>query len=120
VEVGDGTATIFSTLRLTWLDPRLAWSITETTCANTITVFTGHDVETTQIWVPDFDLVNQIEGVQAMPASTATVYSDGTVVWQRSGDIQAFCAFTGLATIPFDYGDNKINRLLFYLPRDFG
>ena len=74
VEVGDGTATIFSTLRLTWLDPRLAWSITETTCANTITVFTGHDVETTQIWVPDFDLVNQIEGVQAMPVSTATVY----------------------------------------------
>jgi len=31
-----------------------------------------------------------------------TVYSDGTVLWTRSGGITAFCSFMGLGTIPYD------------------
>lgn len=39
------------------------------------------------------------------------LYSDGTVVWQRSGGIQAFCSFTGLATIPFDVSMKTVERM---------
>ena len=52
--------------------------------------------------IPDFDLLNQIDGVQGLPDFKANVYSDGTVIWRVAGGIQAFCAFTGLANIPYD------------------
>jgi hypothetical protein len=51
---------------------------------------------------PDFDLRNQIEGVQTWPDVQATIYSDGTVLWIRSGSLRAFCSFKGLAEISFD------------------
>ena len=52
--------------------------------------------------MPDFDLLNQVEGLQDAPDFKATIYSDGTVVWDVAGGLKAFCAFTGLSTIPFD------------------
>jgi hypothetical protein len=52
--------------------------------------------------VPDFDLKNQIEGMQSMPDYKANIYSDGTVEWTVTGGVEAFCAFNGLASIPFD------------------
>jgi hypothetical protein len=58
--------------------------------------------ESTSIWVPDFDLLNQIEGIQHMPNTKAVVYSDGTVQWLLSGGLMTFCAFRGLGQIPFD------------------
>jgi len=40
--------------------------------------------------------------VQTWPDVQATIFSDGTVQWIRSGGIEAFCSFTGLSKIPFD------------------
>lgn len=67
-----------------------------------VTNWIRKDVETATIWLPDLNLLNQIEGTQSMPNSQAVVYADGTVLWDLSGGLQAFCAFTGLAKIPFD------------------
>jgi len=103
VNVEAGTASIFLTIFMSWTDPRLAWNVADyDTCSNVIDVFTGHEVGKTFIWVPDFDLLNQIEGIQSLPDFKANVYSDGTVSWVMNGGIQAFCAFSGLANIPFD------------------
>ena len=75
IEIEEGTATIFVSIVLKWIDPRLAWDITKNdTCSNYINVFTGYDIETTQIWVPDFDVINKIEGVKSMPSFKATVF----------------------------------------------
>ncbi len=52
--------------------------------------------------MPDFDLLNQIDGVQSAPQTKASIYSDGTVRWTIGGGLKAFCAFGGLANIPFD------------------
>ena len=103
IEVEDGTATIFVSITLKWKDERLKWTVDDyDTCSNIINVWTGHDIETTSIWVPNFELLNRIEGVQEIEASKATVYSDGSVVWTMTGGLKTFCAFTGLANIPFD------------------
>ena len=104
IDVEDGTASIFITLVNTWNDPRLAWTVNNDngTCASKVTVWSGHEAEETTIWVPDFDLLNQIEGVQTWNDIQARVYSDGTVEWIRAGGIKAFCSFKGLAMIPFD------------------
>jgi hypothetical protein len=40
--------------------------------------------ETTSIWIPDYDLLNQVESVQGFAASQAIVNSDGTVTWGHS------------------------------------
>jgi hypothetical protein len=40
--------------------------------------------ETTSIWIPDFDLINQVESVHEFVASHAVVDSDGTVTWGHS------------------------------------
>jgi hypothetical protein len=54
------------------------------------------------IQVPDFDIKNQVDGFQATPDFKATIHSDGTVHWAIAGGMKVFCAFTGLASIPFD------------------
>jgi len=59
-------------------------------------------LEKTSIWIPDMNLLNQIEGIQSMPDTKASVHSDGTVVWIVNGGLKAFCGFRGLASIPFD------------------
>ena len=42
IEVSLGTATIFMTVELKWVDPRLAWDVVNgDTCTNVIDVFTG-------------------------------------------------------------------------------
>lgn len=103
VDVMTGSATILVTLILKWKDPRLAWTIdSNSICADFVNIWAGYDIETTSIWVPDFDLYNIIEGFQGMPAAMATIYYDGSVSWQRSGSITAMCSYTGLGNIPFD------------------
>ena len=62
----------------------------------------SQEVEKTYIWIPDFQLYNEIDGMQTMPEYKAHVYADGTVTWSISGGVTAFCAFRNLANIPFD------------------
>lgn len=99
----DGTVNIFVWLHLTWNDPRLAWDIDDTNCTASISVRASLDMEQTEIYVPDVDLLNQASGgVQQFPDALATVYHDGTVVWKRNGGLKGFCSFTGLDRFPFD------------------
>ena len=49
-----------------------------------------------------FDLINKRKGVQDFPDSIATVYFDGTVVWERAGYLVPQCTFVGLEKMPFD------------------
>lgn len=102
IDVEAGTASIFATFTLNWKDARLAWTMDDQLCADHINVFTGHDQEVTNIWVPEFDLLNQHQGVQGFRNKQATIYSDGSVKWIRTGPITAMCQYKGLAAIPFD------------------
>jgi hypothetical protein len=97
-----GTVTVFVWLSLTWNDPRLAWEINGANCTTSITARASMDMDQTEIYVPEIDLLNQVSGVQNFPNAMATVYNDGTVVWRRNGGLQAFCFFTGLNRFPFD------------------
>jgi hypothetical protein len=72
-----------------------------TRCFQT-TVRASPDVEKTQIWVPDYDLLNRIKGVRTLDETLATVYADGTVSWYRLGGLKVLCAFTGLERFPYD------------------
>jgi hypothetical protein len=102
IDVQAGTGEIFVWVDLLWVDPRLAWSVGPQDCASLVTVRASLDVEKTEIWVPDFDLYNQVRGVSELPEAMAEVYPDGTVLWRRNGPLNAICQFSGLAQIPFD------------------
>mmetsp|Transcript_22516 Transcript_22516/g.48942 ORF Transcript_22516/g.48942 Transcript_22516/m.48942 type:complete len:408 (-) Transcript_22516:1144-2367(-) len=103
IDVMSGRATIQITVTLKWKDPRLSWTIdSETTCADYIDLWTGYTNQDTLIWVPDIDLLNQVEGFQQFSKSLARVSADGSVEWLVFGMITASCSFKGLANIPFD------------------
>ncbi|CAB9509675.1 receptor subunit alpha-type acr-16 [Seminavis robusta] len=102
IDVQAGTAKILCSLHLVWKDERLKWDLEEDTCAGYVSLWSGSDREKTEIWVPDIDLYNQVQGVQTFPDTSALVYNDGSVIWNRLGGITAFCQFSGLSQIPFD------------------
>eukprot|EP00536_Pseudo-nitzschia_multiseries_P011641 jgi/Psemu1/289819/fgenesh1_pg.407_\ len=103
IDEEKGSLSVVFNITLAWTDPRLAWEITPETCSDVTTVYTGHDTETTSIWVPPFNLLNRIEGTEALPSGRkATVNSDGRVVLMFEGRMEAFCNFKGLANIPYD------------------
>jgi hypothetical protein len=102
IDVQSGEGEIFVWLYLSWVDPRLAWTQGPEGCSDVVSVRASLDVEKTEIWVPDFDLYNQVRGVQGFPDAMADVYSDGTVLWVRNGGLRAICQFIGLSQIPFD------------------
>ena len=49
-----------------------------------------------------FDLIYKISGTQSFDDSMATVFSDGTVYWNRAGSLTPQCHFVGLEKMPFD------------------
>mmetsp|Transcript_26924 Transcript_26924/g.63238 ORF Transcript_26924/g.63238 Transcript_26924/m.63238 type:complete len:134 (-) Transcript_26924:78-479(-) len=60
------------------------------------------DIETATIWVPPFDLLNRINGIQGLSDVKALVHTDGTVLWTLKGALKSHCLFKGLGAIPFD------------------
>eukprot|EP00536_Pseudo-nitzschia_multiseries_P017794 jgi/Psemu1/264518/estExt_Genewise1Plus.C_18160005 len=103
IDVMTGSATILVTVEMWWKDPRLTWTIDrDTNCVDYVDLWTGYNVQDTTIWVPDFDLLNQVQGIQEFSTSLARVSRDGIVSWKVFGSITATCAFKGLANIPFD------------------
>lgn len=102
INVVSGTATVGVTINLKWKDPRLAWAIDGTMCADYINLWTGYGNKDALMWVPDFDLLNRKNGLQGLPSQLATLSNDGTVNMVISGPITAMCQFTGLSSIPFD------------------
>ena len=103
VDVQNGSGEMLISLLLTWKDPRLQWNLDANHCTSYIGAWAASvDPQNTNIWVPDFDLYNKIEGIQEFPDIMARVYNDGTVVWRTNGSLKVICQFTGLAKIPFD------------------
>jgi len=114
-----GYSNVLSTIYLTWKDDRLKWDIDDDKCTYFIPVRASYDAELTEIWVPDLDLLNRIDGLSNFRDEQALVGNDGTVYWLRSGTLRAFCQFTGLAKIPYDtigcqfiFGPGEANRFL--------
>ncbi|CAB9516021.1 Neuronal acetylcholine receptor subunit alpha [Seminavis robusta] len=102
IDVQTGTARIMMSLLMEWKDARLTWEPTEDTCAGSVALWAGYEKEKTEVWVPDIDMYNQVEGLQTMPDTLALVNSNGMVSWRRNGGVTVFCQFTGLSQIPFD------------------
>ena len=117
LDVRSATVEIFVWIHLNWTDPQLAWdrrsNTTVTTpdgqevdgdphCATSVTARASLDAETSEIWVPDFDLYNQATGVQNLPEASAVVRPDGHVYWRRNGGIRALCFLEGLRKFPYD------------------
>jgi len=102
IDVKLSTASMFVFLSLNWFDPRLAWNRTHEHCTSTMSVKASINRELTQIWVPDFDLLNRIEGVQSWSEIEAEVRFDGMVLWKRAGVLDIGCTFKGLRKMPFD------------------
>ncbi|VEU38808.1 unnamed protein product [Pseudo-nitzschia multistriata] len=103
IDTAENTAKISLQVSFTWVDPRLKWDIVDNdTCSNKIDVFSGHEIEQTMIWIPDYDLLNGIEGIRSMPTRKVQVTSSGRVQMDMFGGIEAFCPMSGLANIPFD------------------
>jgi hypothetical protein len=53
IDVVSGTATVLASINMKWKDPRLAWTIDETNCADMINLWTGYNNEDTVIWGKD-------------------------------------------------------------------
>ena len=102
INIKESTASIIAELGLKWKDPRLAWNISGDFCQPQIKVKASESPETTEIWVPDFNLINRVLGVESWNEVMAFVNFDGTVTWLRSGMLQAFCSFQGMGQIPFE------------------
>jgi len=122
INLAESSVELFVDITLSWKDPRLAWNLTSDNCATSILERASLDTELTKIWVPSMDLLNREEGVQSFADVPAKVYYDGTVVWKRSGKIQAFCSFVGLRGLPYDelgcqflFGDDANQKVSYNL-----
>ena len=115
VNIKESTVSSFFGVGLKWRDPRLAWNISGDFCQAQIKVKASENPETTEIWVPDFDLINRNAGIREFNEANAFVNSDGTVTWLRSGMLEAFCSFQGMAQIPFD----KLGCQMIFGSKDF-
>ena len=102
VNIQDSTASFALTVQLLWNDPRLAWNTSEVPLPY-MPVRASNDAEQTQVWVPDFDLYNQVDGGLGIFADKAAlVNSEGWVLWRRMGTLKVLCTFSGLERMPFD------------------
>jgi len=126
ISLAQSTVELVVEITLSWNDPQLAWDLTSDNCATSTLMRASLDKQLTDIWVPEFDLINREIGVQSFAETPATVYSDGTVVWNRSGQIKAFCSFVGLRRLPYDelgcqflFGD-LTNAKIYYNAVDLG
>ncbi len=91
--------------RTKWVDERLSWDPAEFGNITTLP-FLGEavtDPETNEIWLPDLQPYNAIEGtVSTLEPAIASVSSDGSVFWSRPGMFDIMCKFSGLVAFPFD------------------
>ena len=108
ISESKGSIEFFGWLVLAWHDPRLAWDY-DPSPNGTCTVLPVNaraekqqGLKDSEIWVPEFDLMNQISGVSGMTGQLARVTNDGNVTWFRQGRLKAICQMVQLGRIPFD------------------
>ena len=92
-------------VRLVWVDPRLRWDPADYGGLDRTWFWVGDGTggETTEIWTPDIELWNAVEGLGASLEPTyAKVNPDGRVWWGRPGHLRPNCKFEGMDAFPFD------------------
>ena len=108
ISEAKGVMEAFVHLYLKWNDPRLAWEYDPSPDGACTALPVSYRTEMQQglkdseIWVPEFDLYNQISGVKGMGGVLSTVDMDGNVTWFRQGSIKAICQMENLGEIPFE------------------
>ena len=100
----QGMARVAIGVNLRWRDERLAWSPEEMGGCVSTSTYASLDAEKTSIWVPDFDLINQMGGgLHSFSDRYAEVFANGEINWFRyGGSFEAICGFTGLERFPYD------------------
>ena len=100
----QGMARVAIGVNLRWRDERLAWSPEEMGGCVSASTYASLDAEKTKIWIPDFDLINQMGGgLHSFSDRYAEVFANGEVNWFRyGGSFEAICGFTGLERFPYD------------------
>ncbi|XP_064629772.1 neuronal acetylcholine receptor subunit alpha-7-like [Lineus longissimus] len=89
---------IHAWLKMVWKDPRLAWDPAK---YGGVKVLRASD---RRVWKPDIELYNSAEDSRLFPQDNhihVVIYSDGTVLWIPTRELQAKCAMD-LRRFPFD------------------
>ncbi|CAJ1376545.1 unnamed protein product [Effrenium voratum] len=93
-------------VRLSWVDQRLSWDPADYGNITQVVFRAGGltDAENSEIWVPDIELYNAKDGIQAtLEKAAASVTSSGSVFWSRPGMLDTtMCKFSGLVAFPLD------------------
>lgn len=101
IDIKSSSISLLVAIELNWYDDRLSWEPFIGGC-HRVSYRASIDAEITEIWVPEIELLNQVEGIQTLPEAHASVYFDGHVSWRRTGVLKASCALTGVEDFPFD------------------
>ena len=127
VDVKINSMTLSVSLELIWYDIGLAFEPFIGGCHH-ISFRASLDAELTEIWVPQIELLNLIDGVNTLPDAFASVRYDGRVTWRRSGILQSTCELTGIRDFPYDktscyleFGETKdpiLNRVNYFFNED--
>lgn len=105
VDPAQGMMSLRTNLVLEWTDKRLSWNPDDYGGVPEVyfNAHGVHDLELTQIWTPDLVLLNSVDGeTTSFVPSLAKVKDDGSVQWNRKGDVHVLCRFSGLSAFPFD------------------
>jgi len=101
VDVKINSMTLSVSLELIWYDIGLAFEPFIGGCHH-ISFRASLDAELTEIWVPQIELLNLIDGVNTLPDAFASVRYDGRVTWRRTGILQSTCELNGIRDFPYD------------------
>lgn len=102
IQIGQSTMDVSAWLRLSWVDPRLAWDPADYGGVNQ-TVFYSEPVENeAEIWMPDLEFYNQVTSLYDASRKGVQVWSDGTAFVSRPAIYQLLCSFVDIETFPYD------------------
>jgi len=101
VDVTINSMTMEVSLELTWFDQDLSFEPFIGGCSH-VTFRASLDSELTEIWVPQIELINLIDGPNDLPDAFASVRYDGKVTWRRTGILTGTCELNGIQDFPFD------------------
>jgi len=88
IDLPSSSLTMHMEQILVWTDTRLSWNISKHLCSETINVKASMDLESTEIWVPNYDLTNDYAGFRTFDDADATVDHHGVVIWRRRGQLK--------------------------------
>ena len=104
VDVRRGVMEVGVWLRMWWNDPRLRWNESQHAGIPYFTLagVPPTDVQLTQVWIPDVELLNGEDSSYNLPQHDVQVSSDGSCAWSRPGVLSSYCDLVGLERFPLD------------------